>query len=191
MREYKHIDTYLSILLNDIYPQPADSNHALWTKEVIDNWVTKLHECKSVLDVGCGVGYAQAMFGSLSIPYTGVCLGKDYLVAKLRKRNVYNYDFNFLPFEDGSFDLVFSRHSLEHSPMPLLSLMEWRRVAKQWLCLILPDPAYWGWAGQNHYSVMNDVQARYLIARAGWKVIWFEQKQNELHYMCEKEINEN
>jgi SAM-dependent methyltransferase len=187
MRNYKHVDMYISTLLNDIYPQPGDKGHATWTRDVIENWVSKLSGCKSVLDVGCGVAYAQYMFANLGIPYTGVCLGKDYLVAKLRNKNVYNYDFNFLPFENGSFDLVFSRHALEHSPMPLISLMEWHRVAKNWLCLVLPDPEYWGWAGQNHYSVMNDIQARYLIARAGWHVIWFEQKNNELRYMCEKD----
>ena len=44
-----------------------------------------------------------------------------------------NADYNFLEYPDNSFDLVFSRHSLEHSPFPVLTLMEWYRVARDFM----------------------------------------------------------
>lgn len=42
-------------------------------------------------------------------------------------RQGHGYD---LPFDDGTFDAVIARHSLEHSPMPLVNLMETARVLR-------------------------------------------------------------
>jgi SAM-dependent methyltransferase len=93
-----------------------------------------------------------------------------------------------LPFDTGQFDLVFARHVLEHSPMPLLTLMEWHRVAKQWLCVIVPDPRAFAPGGRNHYYVLSKELWRPIIARAGWAVIWEEDTREpfEHRFMCEK-----
>lgn len=187
MRNYKHIDRYLNELLGDVYPQLPDEEHTNLAQYVITNWVANLRPCESVLDVGCGSGFAQPMFEMLGIRYTGVCLGADYRRAKSSGRNVYKEDFHFLSHDDGAFDLVFARHALEHSVMPLLALMEWHRVAKNWLCVILPNPKEWGWGGRNHYSIMSANQARFLLNRAGWKTIWEDMScSKELRFMCEK-----
>jgi len=179
VRDYKHIDSYLSRLLSDIYPQPEDTGHTALAQEVIDLWGNRLAGCKNVLDVGCGTGFCQPMFEAHGIEYTGVCLGNDLLEAQDKKRNVFKMDFNFLEYEDNSFDLVFSRHSLEHSPMPLLTLMEWNRVARNWLGLVLPAPEHYTYEGQNHYSVMNLPQVLAILPRAGWRVMWHDNKPSE------------
>jgi SAM-dependent methyltransferase len=93
----------------------------------------------------------------------------------------------FTDFDSESFDLVYSRHSLEHSPFPLLTLMEWHRIAKHWLLVILPNPEHYGWAGKNHYGVMNWEQAEYFLDRSGWKVIWDDKSEpSEIRLMCAK-----
>ena len=193
MRDYKHIDQYLNGLLGDIYEQPEDTGHTTLAEEVIALWGNRLSDCKKVLDVGCGTGFCQPFFERYGIEYDGICLGNDLELAKQAGHNVKKMDFNFLEYADASFDLVFSRHSLEHSPMPILSLMEWHRVSKNWLGLVLPAPEHWTYKGLNHYSVMNEEQVLSILPRAGWNILWHDIKlfgdsdvPNEYWLFCEK-----
>lgn len=194
MRDYKNIDRYLNELTADIYLQPEDPGHTVLASRVVNTWMSRLTSCTSVLDVGCGTGFCEPMFNSWNVSYRGVCLGGDYIAGKEMGRNVDKMDFHFLDFEDKSYDMVFSRHSLEHSPMPLLALMEWRRVSRQWLGIVLPAPEHYTYRGLNHYSVMNEDQITNLLARAGWKIIWNEKEYidaeknipQEYWIMCEK-----
>ena len=179
---------YYYELLGDVYPQPEDDGHTRMAGEVINKWVSILSPCKSVLDVGAGQGFCQPFFEQFGIHYTGIAMGKDVIEAKKLGRNVLQGDFHFLSHHaDASYDLIFSRHSLEHSPMPLIALMEWYRLASNWLCLILPNPIHYGWVGKNHYSVLHPDQAKFLMERAGWRVIWEDNsEETELRYMAEK-----
>ena len=178
MRDYKHIDRYINTLYSDIYEQPEDKGHTDLAYKVIDLWASRMTTCQTVLDVGCGTGFCEDMFKVWNMEYQGVCLGKDFIVARDLARKVKKMDFHFLEYPDNSFDMVFSRHSLEHSPMPLLALMEWARVAKSWLGLVLPAPEWYGYKGVNHYSVMNHEQVENLLSRAGWKALW-----NDIDYL--------
>lgn len=174
-------------LIGDIYPQPPDEGHSAMAETVINKWVTLLNPCDKVLDVGCGYGFCQPYFSELGKDWTGVALGRDVLEAKRMGRVVYDMDYHDIQFPDSSFHLIFSRHSLEHSPMPLLALMEWHRVAKNWLILVLPNPISYGWSGLNHYSVLHPNQAHFLLYRAGWRVVWEDDsEETELRFMCEK-----
>lgn len=180
-RNFGHLNIYLNRLMEDIYPQPEDSGHTAWALDVFNKWFAPNDMGKSILDVGCGdTAFMRPLFERIGMEYTGVAL-------KTQNPNVKNMDFSFMDFEEESFDVVFSRHSLEHSPMPIISLMEWYRVSKAFLCLILPNPAVFGWAGVNHYSVMNQEHAEYLLGRAGWHVVWTDfSDDHELRFMCEK-----
>jgi len=181
-RNFNHLDIYLNKLIQDIYPQPEDAGHTGMANDLFEKWIAPYPtNTKNVLDVGCGdTAFMSQWFEDVGIEYTGVALGGNH-------PKVVHEDFSFLPFEDGQFDMVFSRHSLEHSPMPLISLMEWHRVSNHLLCLILPNPDHFGWAGQNHYSMLHPNQVEFLLGRAGWNIVWtdFEERQ-ELRYMCEK-----
>lgn len=193
MRDYALFDGYLNELTMDVYDQPEDAGHMALAEEVIRRWMSSLSGCKTVLDVGAGTGFCQPMFEVWGCEYTGVALGNDVLMAKDANRNVLKMDFSFLDFPDKSFDLVFSRHSLEHSPFPLITLMEWRRVARNWLGLILPAPEHYGFGGRNHFSVMTQNQVDYVLERSGWRPIWKlvktvgeEETPLEYWYFCEK-----
>lgn len=187
MRDYKRIDSYLNILAKDIYPQPSGSDeHSALAKKAIDYWMSRMTTCKSVLDVGCGEAFCQPLFEKWDVQYEGICLGEDYIIARDSDRTVKKMDYHFLEYEDKSFDFIFSRHSLEHSPMPLLALMEWARVSKSWLGLILPAPEHYTYTGLNHYSVMNHEQIENLLARAGWKILW-----NDIDYRIQDISDEN
>ena len=201
MRDYTRIDAYLDKLIEEVYPQPQDPGHTAWANEAVEKFTqyTGVRKELSVLDLGCGEAFLQELFEYLGYSYTGICLGEDYRVAKSRGRNVFHEDFSFLSFEDDSFDLLFSRHSLEHSPFPLLTLMEWHRITKRWLAVVLPSPVFWEYGGKNHYYVLNDPEWRNLFEKAGFKVTYdYSKRQNmttdpsipeveiELWYLLEK-----
>lgn len=174
MRDYKHIDGYINKLYSDIYEQPEDGGHTKLAHKVIDHWMSRMTTCHSVLDAGCGQGMCQEMFEKWGVKYEGIAIGEDVIVAQEKGRNVKVMDFSFLDYPDNSFDMIFARHALEHSPMPLLTLMEWARVSTNWLGIVLPAPEWYTYVGKNHYSVMNMEQIKNLLDVAGWRVLWDE-----------------
>jgi len=188
MRDYTNLDRHLNTLASDIYEQPPDDGHTKLAEKVIDYWMSRMTTCHSVLDVGCGYGFCQDLFQKWNVQYEGVCLGEDYLRAKELGRNVKRMDFNFLnEYPDDSFDLIFARHSLEHSPMPTITLMEWGRVARNWCGLVLPAHEWYGFRGKNHYSVGNMEQIKNWIESSRvWRVLWenidsqkFDERRSE------------
>ena len=190
MRNFSRVDAWLDELLNDTYPQPPDEGHIRMAVEAINCGVQHLTPpCKSVLDVGCGAtGFVAPMFAAHGITeYAGVSVREDAEVAKKVGLKMYDADFTFLDMiPDKSYDIVFSRHSLEHSPIPILSLFEWTRISKKYIWLILPNPDYWGWAGRNHYSVMNEKQAVFLLERVGTTIVWAYQNDHEIWLISQK-----
>ena len=187
-RSFLNWNVYLNKLLVDDYPSPADKGHTRLLRGIIHEWISKLKGVTSVLDVGCGdAAIAEPFFRNLGIEYTGIALGLDAHKHKKRSVKAINADFSFLEeFADNSFDLIFSRHSLEHSPAPLLTLMEWHRVSQHFLCLVLPNPDHWGRTGLNHYSCLYDDQWKFLAERAGWGMIWNKKTDQEYWFMFEK-----
>lgn len=175
-RDWKHIETYLDKLQSDIYGQPTDHSHTAWAIDALNGMLPT--GTASVLDVGCGHGFLFETFNSIGIEWAGVTLGDDAVVCREAGYPVYANDMSFLPFDDKSFDLIFARHVLEHSPFPVLTLMEWRRVSKDFLILVSPAPAYWGVKGVNHYSVAPKEQLRWWLERSGWRVIKEEVMTN-------------
>lgn len=192
MRNYKFFDRHLNELLSDVYDQPEDPGHTKLALSIIQRWMSNLPSCQSVLDVGAGQGFCQPMFEQFGVTYEGVALGNDYLEAQRLGRNVKRMDYNFLEYEDESFDMIFSRHSLEHSFSPIISLMEWHRVSRQWLGIVVPAPEHYGHFGKNHYFVLNRDQWVNLLEKTGWHPIWSNNHTDEkdaiLEYciFCEK-----
>ena len=79
--------------------------------------------------------------------------------------------------EDESYDPLYSRHSLEHSPMPLLTLMEWHRITKKYLAVAVPSIEFVGYTGRNHYYILNQEQWKNLFNVAGFDVIFEKNKR--------------
>ncbi len=187
MRDYQHIELYLNTLAGDIYPQPPDPGHQAMLENICEKWLPKLTNLKSILDVGCGQGQAFPVLQRYAKRVEGVTLGSDVDICRAKGLKVKLADMSFLPYRDGEFDLIFARHVLEHSPAPLLSLMEWWRVSKQWLMLIMPDPKHYGYGGKNHYYVFIREQMDNILGQAGWRAIWRDEEEGtELRVFCEK-----
>jgi SAM-dependent methyltransferase len=184
MRDWYYFDKYYEELVNqDVYEQPDETARTDISKLMISE--APLEGVKSVLDVGCGCGYAQDLFPDTD--YLGItCSEDEYKKARELNRIVFYMDYNFIRL-GREFDLVFSSHSLEHSPFPLLTLMEWHRVGKN-LLLIVPSPDHYGYIGKNHYSVATPQQMRWWLRRAGWKVVWRKTTSTDLAYFATREV---
>lgn len=187
MRDYQHIERYLNTLTADIYPQPPDPGHQGMLESICEKWIPGLANLQSVLDVGCAQGQAFPVLQRYAARVEGVTLGTDFNICQDKGLEVKLADISFLPYPDEDFDLIFARHVLEHSPAPLLSLMEWRRVSKQWLMLILPNPEHYGYGGGNHYYVLIREQVDNILDQSGWHAIWRDDSENtEIRLFCEK-----
>lgn len=183
MRNFKSIDKYLDKLVQEVYPQPQDPGHTAWANESVEAFIHFTGELNgmSVLDLGCGEAFLQDTFERFGYDYEGVCLGEDFKVALSNNRTVHEVDFSFLHWwANESVDFLYSRHSLEHSPMPLLTLMEWHRVSKRYLGVVVPSPVHWTYVGRNHYYVLNDPQWRNLFDVAGFDVIYSHVKTHNM-----------
>lgn len=167
MRDYTHFDKYLDNIYSDIYEQPPDEGHKEFAKASIE-WAIERINPVNVLDVGCGQGFCRDYFQSRGIPWKGITVGKDYDVCQAKGLSVYNNHVTFISLGDGTVDTVFARHVLEHSPFPILTLMEWKRVAVRYLVLVYPAYEYWGVGGRNHYNVLDKERLWYNLTRAGW-----------------------
>lgn len=187
MRDYQNVERYLNRLLADIYPQPPDPGHQAMIESVCTNWLSKLTGLSSILDVGCGQGQAIPILQRYAKEVQGVTLGSDAAICNQKKYRVNMSDMTFLPYTDDRFTLIFARHVLEHSAMPLLTLMEWHRVSHQWLLLVLPDPAHYTFGGRNHYYVLLREQVDNLLQNTGWRPIWRDDSETtEIRLFCEK-----
>ena len=161
MRDYNNLDLYLNKLRNDIYKQSPDPGHTEWARDAIRQLTPKEIRFGKVLDIGCASKFAEHFF----VKWFGMQYeGQDFFID--------GSDFSFLSqYEDEEFELIFARHVLEHSPMPLITLMEWHRICKRYAIIILPAPEYWQVFGRNHYYVLPKDNWWNLFDVSGWKIV--------------------
>ena len=156
MRDFKKIDDYLNQLSRSIYPQKFCYDHIKSTNKTV---ILIDDDCKKILDIGCGDGYSLAKFKELKKEATGVSMSdQDLQTCKSKGFNVIKADMTFLPIEDNAFDCIWACRVLEHSPMPLMTLFEFRRVIRPGgiIILAIPEPADWLINHQNHYFVIPE-----------------------------------
>jgi SAM-dependent methyltransferase len=128
-----------------------------------------------ILDAGCGTGRNLVEFGD-----RGPAVGVDpsaQAVAFCRQRGlegVTQATLESLPFEDGSFDLLFAFDVIEHIEDDERALRELRRVAAPGARLVVTVPAYsWLWSAhdEEHHHVRRYTlrRLRERAAVAGWE----------------------
>jgi len=193
-RNYDFFKECVENLTGDVYAQPPDPGHLEWALEAFSWIMTTIYldrpiERDRVLDVGCGQAFMCPVFESQNFDWTGVTIGDDFKHARaflsgkgFDIAKVQEADMTFLPFEDETFDLIFARHVLEHSPFPIITLMEWRRKAKKdgWLCLVAPAPHWWKSKGRNHYSIVPTENLEWWLRRSGWEPVHYLPFNNRM-----------
>ncbi len=163
---------------SETYPETPMSIHT----EITELAIKRLHELYplgqgvKVLDVGCGQGPALRHFRDMGAEAVGITLNQtDVDVCNQSGFEVYRMDQSFLDFESGSFDIIWARHVIEHSVIPLFTLREFKRVLKQGGMLYLEVPAADTDPGHawnpNHYSVFSRSSWLALLAKSGFECI--------------------
>lgn len=188
-RDYRHVDRYLNELLADVYPQPPDDATMQLIGQLAKQWLPHLKGLDGILDVGCAQGQAIPVLEQYCDRVVGVTLGTDAMTASHAGHFVYQGDMTFLPFGESEFKLLWCRHVLEHSPMPLVTLMEWHRVSGQWAIVVTPsvEKHDYGRASSQHYYVLHAGQWENLFHRAGWHVMWRDDAFDvEYRWLLEK-----
>lgn len=97
-------------------------------------WTTQLQAAlrgKEVVDVGCGDGFGLKCLAAAGAHPIGISTcSRDIEVCRFKGFEAYLMDQNLLEFDDESFDIVWSHHTLEHSIAPVLAIREAYRVLK-------------------------------------------------------------
>jgi ubiquinone/menaquinone biosynthesis C-methylase UbiE len=148
-----------------------------------------LPEKASILDIGCGLGDTTLMLNECFPNSTITGLDGDTSLVEVaigKKKTVYpNLDFVCadalrLPFDDNSFDFVFTRYCLHHLTSALDGLKEMKRVCKPGGIVFANEPdinniiSYpESWAYQKHKEYLNLLVADALLGRK--LVIYFRQ----------------
>ncbi len=163
---------------HETYPETPMDMHS----DITERAVQRLHElCPlgegvTILDVGCGQGPALQHFRNAGANAKGITLNQtDVDVCQAKGFDVCRMDQSFLEFEPESFDIVWARHVIEHSVIPLFTLREFNRVLKKNGMLYLEVPGADTDAGHawnaNHYSVFSKNSWFSLLAKSGFECI--------------------
>ncbi len=174
MRDYTRFRQHLETLRKTVYREPKIDYHEKIIDSAFDAFV-KNGSFKDVLDVGFGTGYSLEKFKKLDINPIGITLDNNELQgALLLHYDVRLMDMAFLEFEDEKFDLVWCRHALEHSVMPLIVLMEFKRVLKDGgnLYLEMPSDNVVHLDNANHYSLFSDAAWQSLFKKVGFRLLF-------------------
>ena len=108
-----------------------------------------------ILNVGCGTKPSGDVNVDLYIEPTFYRSGKTKLNI-MNYRNFHQADAAKLPFEDKSFDVVYSSHLLEHVENPAAVLREFVRVAKKQIIIIVPHMYSTAAKGRHYKECMRN-----------------------------------
>lgn len=170
---------FLELTVDQTYPEaPSEPHHSI-SRIMMERVLTSCAIAKPgrILDVGCGQGPALDLLRNEGYHAVGITINdEDIRVCREHGHEVYKMDQSFLEFPPEEFDLVWSRHCLEHSVMPFVTLHGFRRVLREdgflYLEVPAPDTASHHESNVNHYSTLPKSAWMSLLNRCGFKVMW-------------------
>jgi SAM-dependent methyltransferase len=138
---------------------------------------------KKVLVIGCGGGHEVGWLKSNHFDATGVTANEQEAKegAKKYKVKIIVRDMHNLG-NIGKFDAIYAGNVLEHSPMPYLALLHWRKYLNKngWLVLVIPSKE---WLAEHyHLSVMTRTQMKDLLYKAGFEILAAPQTKPQIDY---------
>jgi SAM-dependent methyltransferase len=173
---------YYDHVLSTVYDEGESPFHQDITKDVVSRFIDpkKLPVTSKIIDLGCGPGYfldEMKQRGYTNVQ--GVTLSPaDVAICQRNGHNVKKTDMNFLDDKDESVDMLFCRHSIEHSPFPYITLLEYNRVLKPNGYLYIEVPSLASdrphETNKNHYSILDKRMWISLLQRTGFDAEWFD-----------------
>ena len=176
-RRYSRLHAFIEKRIDeDLYPEYPDAGHTRVTHEVLARINAKWGlQGKHVLDVGCGQGIALEKLKEYGAVAKGLTFGHDFEECKRRGLDVFQMDMSFLEFPDETFDLIWARHSLEHSLFPYFTLhvlfSALRHGGMLYAEVPAPDTSANHQQNKNHYSCLTKSSWTSLFERVGFRVL--------------------
>ena len=174
---------YYDHVLSTVYSEGHSEFHRTITEDVVSRFIDPLELPKTAVirDLGCGPGYFLDLMGARGFTAVrGITLRQEDIAICSGKghRDLVRADMNFLADPDESVDLLFCRHSLEHSPFPYITLIEYNRVLKPngvlYVEVPAPDCDLAHEKNRNHYSILGKTMWLSLLERTGFDVTWHD-----------------
>lgn len=175
------IDAFIESLQADTYPEEPCKLHNELTAKSMDR-VLPYVKGKRVLDVGCGQGVALKMFKDKHYNAYGITTNiQDCNECEVLGLYGYIGDMHKLKEGDGGigYGLIWARHVLEHSPIPLYVLNQFKVCLREdgilYVEVPMPGTACHHETNKNHYSVLTASAWVELLRKAGFDIIesWF------------------
>jgi SAM-dependent methyltransferase len=170
---------FLEMIAGQTYPEQPSEPHRSVTGIMLEQILGSacIPKPGRILDVGCGQGPALDFIRERGFHAVGITINdEDLRVCRAKGHEVHKMDQSFLDFPEGSFDLVWARHCVEHSIMPFFTLQGFQRILKPGGFLYLevpaPDTSCHHERNLNHYSVLPRSAWQALLERSGFMVIW-------------------
>ncbi len=170
---------FLDTIAGETYPEAPSEPHQSVTGIMLEQILGSAPFPKPgrILDVGCGQGPALDFIRDRGYHAVGITINdEDLRVCREKNHEVYKMDQSFLEFPQGTFDLVWARHCVEHSIMPFFTLQGFQRILKPGGFLYLevpaPDTSCHHEKNVNHYSVLTRSTWQSLLKRSGFEKIW-------------------
>ena len=177
MENSKKIEAFLELIKTEVYSEPDTPMHThmidMVVKDLLENQMGE-DKSISILDIGCGQGYAMTKFKEAGFEnLQGITMSQEDVDKTIERGfKCENMDQSFMTFEDNSYDFMFSRHCLEHSAWPYMTLMEFNRIMKVGgrMYIEMPQPGTERQLEhmQNHYSIMSQTMWGSLMIRCGF-----------------------
>ena len=96
-----------------------------------------------LLDVGCGIGVYSEFWHARGLEVTAVDVDADQIAHAARRAKDRDWDIRYhvasgdlLPFDTGSFDIVYANSLLEH-------VEDWERCLSEWIRVLAPGGVLW------------------------------------------------
>jgi ubiquinone/menaquinone biosynthesis C-methylase UbiE len=174
MTDFYRLEKHLDAIRKNITPDLGFQYHESLIDFGFRQFVEK-HPPRKALDIGVGTGYSLEKFKKLGISAIGITQSDDEVKTATEKGYEVRFmDMAFLDFEDQDFDLVWCRHALEHSVMPVIALMEFERVLKPggYLYVEVPSDNVMSIENASHFSLFSDESWQELFRRAGFRLVF-------------------
>ena len=177
------------MLHNTVYhePETPDFHNKLideLNRQVIDPMLIPFDT--QILDIGCGSGYWMEKMREKGYDrLTGITYADDDIAfCNEKKLHVLKNDFTFTELPDSYAGFIFCRQALEHSPFPMLTLLEFNRLLKKdgkaYIEVPAPDMDRKHEENVNHFSILGPKMWRELYRRAGFHIDWFQELELDL-----------